>query len=243
MKNQNSSIDCASLVQDAKDFMDLACLSKFEDALHAISKRHKYSHYYYQMFIENLRPDILWIEMRRNPDCSSINPRDIFEAYLMAFIDNLHQLTDSFPYLLALAYPHLITPDHLDKNRMSIKWDAKFIKKFNTEGIFNALEDFYNDRNFNLLKELCIQGKHRYPIKLGFASKGIYFDDFNKYLKDVHLYDPNKPVKDYMADFHDGLLPKYYELVNLMHEDLKSRKMAKSLPINNSRIQGDTQSQ
>lgn len=243
MENQNSSIDCASLVQDAKDFMNPAHLRKFDDALQAISKRHKYSHYYYQMFMENLRPDILWIEMRRNPGGNSINPRDIFEAYLMAFIDNLHQLIDSFPYLLALAYPNLITPDCLDRKPMSIKWADKFIKEFKTEGIFNSLKDFNNDENFNLLKELCNQGKHRYPIKLRFSTKDIYFDDFNKYLKDVNLYDPNKPIKDYMSDFHDGLLPKYYELVNLMHQDLKSRKMAKSLPINNPNIQGTAQNQ
>lgn len=192
-------------------------LGKLKETTQSIYHFIQYTHYHYHMIekstsFKNLRDDRLFQVTREG---ENVQLRFVYEANIVAFLNSLHSLLDSFPYLLNLFMPEL-RPESTD-----IKWNIKFIKKYEKYSFYNELIAFMFDENFNKVKGYVNTVKHKHLVQVAntidnlefiyFSYKQPFYDDEGKIkYKSVDVNRAN--VRQFIEDGHDKLIKKFFSL-------------------------------
>ena len=165
-----------SLKREENDNDNSDIIDKLEICTQSIVRWQKYCEYHYANLLEtatksNLRLDRISITYRQRGE--TVPVRYVYEANIAAFLNSLHALLDSFPYLL-----NLFINKQTDTESTSITWNEKFIKKYQDMAFYDELIDFLMDTTFNKVKGYVNTIKHKHLIRIS-----NHFDhlEFEKY--------------------------------------------------------------
>ncbi|SFM52492.1 hypothetical protein [Nitrosomonas communis] len=146
----------------------------------------------------------------------NVTVRYVYEANIVAFLNSLHALLDSFPYLLNLFIPVFQNPDST-----SIKWSESFVKKYDGYSFYDELSDFMLDPTFNKVKGYVNTTKHKYLIRIANNYKNLEFEEyqFKRPVRDqngkISFQEELLPRQDaiaFVAECHNSLIPRFFHL-------------------------------
>ena len=164
-----------------------------------------------------------------------------FNAEVFGFLQNLHAVCDSFPFVLNLLI------NKIDIENPSVSWGEDFIKKYvslslespinvngqiTTKTFFDALVSFQKNEYFSQLKGVVNRIKHKYLIPIMYDRGSIYFEEYSykSYLDQDQVLDKakqktsnfeNQNVEKFMIDCHDRLWPDLCDLFDLLIAELE----------------------
>ncbi|WP_353238100.1 hypothetical protein [Limnohabitans sp.] len=199
--------------------VDSDTTQRIEVACQSIHKWLKYCEYHYSNLpdVQNLGHLMLAgcaTEYRRRGE--SVDYRYVCEANIIGFLNCLHALLDSFPYLLNLVFPRFSDPD----NRV-IGWSENFVEKYSVDAFYGSLKKFMLGKTFNVVKSYVNTTKHKHLILIAINQRGLEFDEFNARLPfedengEIQRKDEIIPRQDaikFIGDCHDDLIPEFFEL-------------------------------
>lgn len=207
-----------SIKEQELDGKDGELLDKLEICTQSIHRWLQYCQYHYV----NLEGAINSTDLKMDRIGSyrrageTVPLRYIYEANIVAFLNSLHALLDSFPYLINLFIPVSSSPDSL-----SIKWNEKFIQKYKSMEFYDELLDFMIDDNFNKIKGYVNTTKHKHLIRIANKRNHLEIEDYSyrrPFLNDqgrVDFHDEIAVGKDallFIQECHDDLIPKFFDL-------------------------------
>lgn len=142
--------------------------------------------------------------------------RYVYEANIAAFLNGLHALLDSFPYLL-----NLFIPVTADPESTSIKWHESFIKRYESMAFYDELMDFLMDSTFHKVKGYVNTIKHKHLIRISNQLDYLEFEEYS-YVK-PYLDEQGKVtfrreivagenVISFIKECHNELIPKLFNL-------------------------------
>lgn len=148
----------------------------------------------------------------------NVTVRYVYEANIVAFLNSLHAVLDSFPYLL-----NLFIPVHDNPDSTEIKWNERFIEKYKDYCFRDPLRDFMLDSTFNKVKGYVNTTKHKHLIRIANTYKSIEFEEYS--FKCPSLVNGGKivyqeqvvPRQDaiaFIGECHDALIPRFFDLCN-----------------------------
>jgi hypothetical protein len=212
-ENQNP-VDIKALMQDIRRLRPEVSHDNLHNSLQAIVKRQLYCEYHYDLFLKSTTPLGL---LKERFSASAEHIRIEYEANAVAFIGQLHAMFDSFPYVLKLIYSDLTS----NTKDQQLRWDEKFIDLFKEQFIYQSVSTFNANSLFKLLKEICNQAKHRYPVRIINRSMELRFEDFEIYKKlPTQIDDDLNQVEVFMRRAHDELIPLFLNFLQTVHEDI-----------------------
>lgn len=195
-------------------------LQRIEVCSQSIYRWLQYCQYHYSNLLSSTRQaDLVFdrvSQYRREGECVGI--RYVYEANIVAFLNGLHAVLDSFPYLLNLFIPVYESPDSID-----IRWSKRFVDKYKGWCFYANLRDFILDPTFNDVKGYINTTKHKYLIRISNNYKSIEFEEYNfrcpELTHDGKIVYRNKavPRQDAIAFLnkcHDYLIPRFFGLCN-----------------------------
>lgn len=193
-------------------------LEKLEAACQSIYHWNEYCQYHYTKLEEVVKPSILRLDRFATfkPKGEYFSARIVYEANIIAFLNSLHALIDSFPYLL-----NLFIKQVEDSEATCIKWHTSFIDKYDNEPFHHELTSLLLDPTFNKVKGYVNITKHRRLIRIANKMTHLEFEEY-KY-KQLALnekgeisYDiiavTNENVLEFLVQCHDELIPKLFKL-------------------------------
>lgn len=197
-------------------------LNQLEKCTQSIHHWNQYCIYHYSEFKKvstnkvNLIFDRISTYTRGGDDVSI---RFVYEANLIAFLNCLHAMLDSFPFLL---YTYSPTEEKIGQRK--IKWDLPFVNKYKETKINQELFDFLIDQKFNQVKGFVNTIKHQNLIRISNTGYNLFIEEFKykqpsndggKYSIESHQ---SIPAIDFLNQAHDELIPKLFSLCNnLVH--------------------------
>ena len=198
--------------------IDSDTAKKIEVACQSIHRWLKYCEYHYSNLPESdNRADLILDRLgkyRRKGE--SVEYRYVYEANIIGFLNSLHALLDSFPYLLNLVIPKFSNP-----NATAIRWDAKFIEKYRGYAFYDELKAFMLEKTFNIVKSYVNTSKHKHLIRIANNRSSLEFEEFEAKLPVLAGSDniyflkelvPRRGAIQFLAECHDELVPKFFVL-------------------------------
>ncbi len=195
-------------------------IQKIEISSQSIHRWLQYCHYHYTNLVNSTKEEDLFFdrisEYRRQGE--KVIVRHVYEANIIAFLNSLHAMLDSFPYLLNLFIPVYKNPDSTE-----IKWHQEFIKKYEDHCFGNDLKNFMFDPTFNKVKGYVNTTKHKHLIRISNNFEKIEFEDFkfrapkNKNNGKISYEEEIVSRQDAIAfinECHNYLVPKFFYLCN-----------------------------
>ncbi len=193
-------------------------IAKLEICTQSIHRWLQYCEYHYANLEDvakepNLRLDRVSIYRRAG---ETVPLRYVYEANIVAFMNSLHALLDSFPYLLNLFI--LVTKD---TESTSIKWHERFIKKYESMAFYDELLDLLMDNTFHKVKGYVNTIKHKHLIRISNKLDHLEFEeyDYKKPYRDdqgkvqfKHDTVAGENVMSFIEECHDELIPKLFNL-------------------------------
>lgn len=199
--------------------VDPDATQRIKVACQSIHKWQKYCEYHYSNLPDvHNRGDLMLAgcatEYRRSGE--SVDYRYVCEANIIGFLNCLHALLDSFPYLLNLVVPRFENPDGKD-----IGWNGKFVESYSTFTFYESLKKFMLGKTFNVVKSYVNTTKHKHLIRIAINQGALEFDEFNASLpsenengkiqrKDIII--PRRGALEFINECHDDLIPEFIEL-------------------------------
>lgn len=158
--------------------------------------------------------------------------RYIYEANIAAFLNSLHAVLDSFPYLLNLFIPVVENPD---SSRVS--WHENFINKYQGMSFYDELMDFMLDRTFHKVKGYVNTIKHKHLIRVSNKWDHLEFEEY--IYKQPYRTDQgtlifqqevveSEDVFSFIEQCHNKLIPKLFNLLNILLH-FKSSQLASEI--------------
>lgn len=148
----------------------------------------------------------------------NVTVRYVYEANIIGFLNSLHALLDSFPYLLNLFIPKFKNPDS-----KSIRWGSDFVGKYSDCIFFDELRDLLTDQTFNMAKGYVNTSKHKHLIRIVNTFTKLEFEEFtylqpvveaNNQVSYLRSTVPQQDAIEFVVNCHDKLIPKFFELCN-----------------------------
>ncbi|PLY11756.1 MAG: hypothetical protein C0631_19005 [Sedimenticola sp.] len=147
----------------------------------------------------------------------TVTVRYVYEANIAAFLNSLHALLDSFPYLLYLFIPRG------KSNFRELKWNKEFIDRYKDESFYDELMNFLLDRTFNKVKGYVNTIKHKHLIRISNKWDHLEFEEY-QYRQPYRdgqggvMYQDEVVAGENVLTFieacHDELIPKLFSLCN-----------------------------
>lgn len=212
MESENKTLDISRIVELKKielsitSPIEIQCL---EVALQSIAKRIEYCKYHYDEFIANSDSNALFIDRFDSSDLRNISIRTKYEANTVAFLQNLHALVDSFPYVL-----NIITRVVDDIESSKIGWNKEFIKKYTQYDFYNTLSSLSKNETFQMIKGLVNRTKHKHLVRIRNNTNNLIFDEFTYFFNGEVKSLNGQDVKSFVVSCHDELFPKFLSLFN-----------------------------
>ncbi|MDD2162235.1 hypothetical protein N1078_16835 [Pseudomonas sp. MIL19] len=142
--------------------------------------------------------------------------RYVYEANIAAFLNSLHALLDSFPYLL-----NLFIPVKEDPESTGIKWHESFIKKYEGMDFYDELICLFMDSTFHKVKGYVNTIKHKHLIRILNKWNHLEFEEYSykKPCRDEQgkvTFQPEivagENVVSFIEECHNELIPKLFNL-------------------------------
>lgn len=197
---------------------DSNLIVKLEVCTQSIHRWLQYCEYHYVNLVNAAAEPNLKLDMnssyRRAGE--TVTVRYVYEANIAAFLNSLHALLDSFPYLL-----NLFIPVSNDPESTSIKWQESFIKKYESMAFYDELMSFLMDETFHKVKGYANTIKHKHLIRIlnqwnhlefeEYIYKKPYRDEQGKvrFMPEIVV---GENVITYIEECHDELIPKFFNL-------------------------------
>lgn len=196
---------------------DNSSLEQLEITTQSINRWIQYCQYHYFMLkgctsVDDLKYDES-LQIRRKGE--NVQLRFVYEANIAAFLNSLHALLDSFPYLLNLFLPEM------EPDSKSVKWKIQYLKKYKKYEFYDELIAFFLDENFNKVKGYVNTIKHKHLVRIANCEKHLEFESFNysqpNILQNNNIeYDPKVAERDDVMVFlkycHNELIPNFFGL-------------------------------
>lgn len=196
---------------------DNSSLEELEITSQSINRWVQYCQYHYFMLKKSTSVDDLqddkFFQIRRKGE--NVQLRFVYEANIAAFLNSLHALLDSFPYLLNLFIPEM------EPDSKSIKWNINYLKKYKKYEFYDELISFLLDENFNKVKGYVNTIKHKHLVRIANCEKHLEFESFN-YSQPNILQNNNieynfkvaerDDVMVFLKDCHNKLIPNFFGL-------------------------------
>lgn len=191
---------------------------KLEVCTQSIHRWLQYCEYHYVNLEDsatesNLKLDRISIYRRAG---ETVPVRYIYEANIAAFLNSLHALLDSFPYLL-----NLFIPVTADTESTSIKWHESFIKKYESMAFYDELMGFLVDCTFHKVKGYVNTIKHKHLIRISNQWDHLEFEEYS-YMKPCRdelgkvtfrrEIVAGENVISFIEKCHNELIPKLFNL-------------------------------
>lgn len=206
MTNQNRSMSIKEIV-DLKE-RELGGQNtethKLNLALQSVQKRIDYCEYHYAEIEKFSDKKHLSQERVLGLKYGGISVRTMYEANIFAFVQSLHALIDSLPYGLNIFYKV-----YSNVEAPSVGWNPEFLSKYTGHSFFDSLNLISEDETFAKLKAITNRVKHKHIIRIKNTYETLLFDDFSYYFRGEVKDVKDEDVKNFLADCHDSLLPKY----------------------------------
>lgn len=199
---------------------DHEVLDKLKYSTESIYRWLQYCQYHYHVLKRATTTRNLWrdkaLSYRRAGEVVPL--RYVYEANISAFLNNLHALVDSFPYLLNL----FITVEN-DFDNTRIKWHENFLKEYSDMPFYSELIDLMMDNTLHKVKGYVNTIKHKYLIRIANHGDRLEFEKYN-YKKPYSnarskLTFSSEEVQSqnvitFIEKCHDTLIPKLLNLSN-----------------------------
>ncbi|WP_438455221.1 hypothetical protein [Vreelandella venusta] len=213
---------------------DSDSIVKLEVSTQSIYRWLQYCEYHYVNLVDtatepNLRFDRISVYRRAG---ETVPVRYVYEANIAAFLNSLHALLDSFPYLLNLFIPVMEDPEST-----SIKWHESFIKKYDGMAFYDELIGLLMDTTFHKVKGYVNTIKHKHLIRISNQWNHLEFEEYSykqpcrdaqgriKFQTEIVA---GENVVSFIEECHDELIPKLFNLCNsVVH--FKSSELANDL--------------
>jgi len=197
---------------------DDASIVKLEVCTQSIHRWLQYCEYHYVNLEDaakepNLRFDKISVYRRAG---ETVPVRYVYEANIVAFLNSLHALLDSFPYLL-----NIFVPVNENPEATSIAWKESFIKKYERMPFYDELIGLFMDSTFHKVKGYVNTVKHKHLIRISNQWNHLEFEgySYNKPYRDEQgkiTFQP-KPVAGenvvlFIEECHNELIPKLFNL-------------------------------
>ena len=209
MEEENNTLNIVSLVELMNKKLNHEELKCLETALQSIGKRAKYCTYHYNELVKHTEKKALLIDRLNSPSSDNIAIRTIYEANTVAFMQNLHALIDSLPYIL-----NIIFKEYPNIEDTCIGWNKKFVTKYNSYNFFSELESLYFDETFHKIKGYANRIKHKHLIRISNDGNILVFEDFLYYHDDKSKVVKEQDVISFLTECHNDLIPKTLSLYN-----------------------------
>jgi hypothetical protein len=169
------------------------------DALDSIAKRNEYLKYFYDLFIEIIGENQLVLDrIGKYKDANGRYLRHKYEATAFAFLSNLHELIDSYPFIYLGTYKaKIVNPKYLN-------W--KSLEDSDQTPVLVKVSDLKNSDLYIKLDSINNFKKHRALPKVSNKYTHLEVNIFNNQFENL---------QSLMIDLHDNLIPKYLEVLNL----------------------------
>lgn len=189
-------------------------------AMQSIGKRISYCKYHYQEFQRNSCDKALLQEhLDSSFDGKSI--RVIYEASIIAFLQNLHSLIDSFPYALNLI------DNKFEIEDKKVGWNKDFIEKYKSFGYYEKLEGIYSNPIYHKLKGLVNRTKHKHLVRIKNTGFALIFEEFSFYSngKSKNSNENKQDVNQFLIECYDKLLPDFLTLCNAVEKNKENESL------------------
>ncbi|ALM70803.1 hypothetical protein [Vibrio vulnificus] len=153
------------------------------------------------------------------------NNRIVYEAHIVAFMNNLHSMLDSFPYVLNLFIPKF------DVDSKTVGWNKSFIKRYKEFDFYHPLLSFFLDSDFNKVKGYVNNIKHKHLIRIANLDGCLEFETYKckfPYLCEGNIdYSIAEVKRDNVIIFIQGcfnrLIDKFFSLCKMILEYKKTK--------------------
>lgn len=171
------------------------------DAINSIEKRIEYLKYFYGLFREVADKDnLVFDHIGVYKDNNGFVFRHKYEATAFAFLSNLHEMIDSYPFIY-----FGINSDKTPK-KSKIVWDDLAV---NNENLKSKITSLKGNRNFSILKDLNNYRKHGALPKI---KNQVTYLEININFKGQENY---KNLTDLLHELYDQLIPQYFDILAL----------------------------
>lgn len=172
-----------------------------------------YCKYHYQEFQRNSCDKAL-LQERHDRSFDGRSIRIIYEASIIAFLQNLHSLIDCFPYALNLIDTKF---DNIDST--SVGWKLGFIKKYKCFSYHKELTGLYSNSIYHKLKGLVNTTKHKHLVRIKNTGDTLVFEKFSFYSNGEIQFMIEQDVNQFLIECYDKLLPEFLALCNAVEKN------------------------
>lgn len=172
------------------------------DAINSIQKRIEFLKYFYGLFVEIVEESNLLLDrVGVLKDGNGIVLRNKYEATAFAFLSNLHEMIDSYPFIyLGIFQDKIKDAKYLNWKKMEIHQNhiaVMMIFEFKKSILFSKLDNINNCRKHRALPKIL--NEYTYLNISTSHDSGEQHDN----------------LKDLLRELHNELIPKYFEILNL----------------------------
>jgi hypothetical protein len=189
-------------------------------ALQSIPKRLGFCIYHFDLLIEMVdTPSHIAFDSHgefTRPN-KRVSLRVEYEANFYAFVQGLHALIDSLPFILFL-YEPVATEAH------KANWNKGFLKHYkHGYPYYPELKKLFLNKRFHQIKGLVNLAKHGYLVRIMNSAVSLEIEEFtfkmpsnmNSSLADSsELTVPRQNLITFLMDCHNELIPEYLNLFN-----------------------------
>ncbi|WP_217517414.1 hypothetical protein [Vibrio metschnikovii] len=196
---------------------------RLDIATQSIAHFEKYCKFHFYELIAVATPQALRLERLGFNEGN----RFIYEAHIVAFMNNLHSMLDSFPFVLNLFIPKL------DADNTKVKWSVDFINLYKDCDFYQSLLLFFTDLEFNKVKGYVNNIKHKHLIRIANVDGCLEFEGYKCRVPCViedkveyqSKYIERDNVIQFIKDCFNNLIDKFFALCNVILE-YKRTKLA-----------------
>ena len=191
--------------------------------IESFQSRVAYSAFYYREYESNSQ-SIHLLKERCDSHQSKLKQEDTirtaFEAYILAFIQNIHAICDSLPYFVSKLYKDFHLKEH------KIGWNNDFFTALKkeisvTNPIYIEIQNFHKHIEFIELKGIVNKAKHQSVVRVSNHITNLEFDDFDYFDSDkkTKVAVKNLDVFEFIKICNDDLLLKIFKLYETIEKN------------------------
>jgi len=197
-------------------------LEKLDNASQAIQHWRLICEYHYIQLLDIVKSSHLTLdrlaEYTRAGD--PVPLRFVYEAHVVGFLQSLHALLDSFPYLL-----NLCIPKYEDPEDRAIGWNKRFIALYGQESFALELSELWLHDDFQSLKGYVNTIKHKRLVRVANTFQDLelesvlvryHYRSESGEVTESERHMPRINVLRFFESCHDVLVLKLFKLCNLV---------------------------
>lgn len=224
MKKEELSLDIKAIVQSLGEHhpneMDLNL------AFQSLAKRSRFGQIYLHELDKCLQDHKLPLERAGIEFTEAgylFSNRTYYEAYIFAFMQNIHAALDSLPFIVfmmlgTMSYTKAGKAVSITSRTCSWSTIPSAVKAtFPAEKkIGQLLTNFASNKNFLILQAMVNKSKHQSLIRILNDGENVAFEEVEYYVKGKKIKGTNIHARNFMRDSSNELFPALFEIVEAL---------------------------